>query len=301
VQNITFDSQPLGEGEPDAISVAGHNIAVRDCVFLNLGDAMNANQNPAGLVVQGNDAPLNKGLHSYFVWMQGTDLVIQGNHAANSTREHIVRGYAWERVQITHNDFANTWDPNDPADFSKATINLQPGKYASVIGNHLADGDVQIGPLYVQDGTTENVIFENNTMEHNVIHVVAGGDHVLIQGNTLSYDNANLLELSKPDDKGRDVHDVIVNNNHGTNNGIYGSFIRFAGGFSDVAVTNNTFTAPNLVLNNQSASLSILVGDVSGLSKVENNQWSKMNLLGDHYVAAAEWLAQAKVSGDVFV
>ena len=40
--------------------------------------------------------------------------------------------------------------------------------------------------------------------------------------------------------------------------------------------------------------------DRPGLVRSSDNQWSKMNLIGDHYVAAAQWLAQPQVSGDTF-
>jgi hypothetical protein len=63
---------------PNAILAGGRALTIRDNTFLNMGYAINANQNPTGLLVQDNRAPLETGLRDYLVWTQGTDIVIVG-------------------------------------------------------------------------------------------------------------------------------------------------------------------------------------------------------------------------------
>ena len=75
--------------------------------FMNLDDAVNANGSPHGLLVEDCTSPSVTGLRGYFLWAQGSDIVVLGNSIANSTREHIVRATGVQRMLVAENTFAN--------------------------------------------------------------------------------------------------------------------------------------------------------------------------------------------------
>src|SRR5439155_198547 len=76
IQDLAFDTPFLPKGnEADKIGITaiyprGVNITIRGCEFLNLDDAVNANSDPRGLLVQDNTAPLPTGLRNYFIWSE---------------------------------------------------------------------------------------------------------------------------------------------------------------------------------------------------------------------------------------
>src|SRR5690606_33998326 len=103
IQGLRFDSKfaavngVANKIVSSGIEARGVNLTIRDNEFVNLGNAINTNTSPRGVMVQDNIAPLATGLRDYFVWGQGQDHVYVGNTVANSTREHIVRVSGIER------------------------------------------------------------------------------------------------------------------------------------------------------------------------------------------------------------
>ena len=133
IEGLTFDSiYKTGmseDGMPQAIVNGGTATTIRENTFLNVSYAINANAGPRGMLVMDNKAPLATGLRGYFVWCQGTDLVIVGNSVANSTRQHIVRSGGTDRFAIAYNNFTNLdrTKNGDSGDVGKGTIVAQEG------------------------------------------------------------------------------------------------------------------------------------------------------------------------------
>ena len=92
ISGLTFDSpyKPSGNSAPmisvDGVNPRGKNITVEGCTFLNLDNAVCAENSPRGLLVLDNKAPLATGLRMYFVWSQGSDQVFLGNEVAARIR-----------------------------------------------------------------------------------------------------------------------------------------------------------------------------------------------------------------------
>ena len=82
------------------------------------------------------------------MWGQGSEQLIIGNTAVNSTREHIVRLVDTTEVNVENNTFTNADRSSvDVYDFSKGCIEIHRGSYAYVAGNNVTDGDIRTGPL----------------------------------------------------------------------------------------------------------------------------------------------------------
>src|SRR5207249_10904153 len=71
-----------------AIRPYGTNIVVRDCVFLKIGDGINCNPKPKGVLAMDNTEGLVDGLRNYMIWSQGSDQVFLGNTCPNSVQAH---------------------------------------------------------------------------------------------------------------------------------------------------------------------------------------------------------------------
>src|SRR5256885_16449737 len=128
--------------------------------------------------------------------MKETDVVTQENTAANSTREPTARDYHRQRKKTPYNNFEKAPTPSKPADFSKATVNLQPGSYAYVVGNNLHDGDGSAGPLQTQDGRTSHVVFEGTVLERNRLNIQPAAEGGQARDNVSRRDNGMAIHVS---------------------------------------------------------------------------------------------------------
>jgi PKD repeat protein len=317
IQHITFDSPYPADPTAAApkigvsgINAAGRNITVRDCTFLNLDDAINANGSPTGLLVQHCSAPLATGLRGYLVWGQGTDHVYLDNSAANSTREHIVRMSGVKRVLIAENDFTNLDRSKvDKDDYSKGTIECHLGSYIYVTNNKVADGTIRVGPLGSNDeaptSATDWVVIENNTVSNTSILAYPGSHHIMIRGNTITETQNPAIILSAPAN-GRSLADFIIQNNTATNNSDAGAFLRLWGTVDGVVLKDNTFIAPHLKYGlHGSAAVNVSDNDLSNFTEISHNTWPADGCFivghGDNSLRNAEDWAQMKpVQGDKF-
>lgn len=331
IENITFDSpyKPVGNDADkmgsNGIYVGGTNITIRDCTFLNVTDGINSNGQPRGMIVMDNDAPLTTGIRGYLSWTEGSDIVIIGNSAANSTREHIVRIKDGHRLLIAYNNFANISRQSvDPQDIRKGTIEMQRGSWAYIYGNTTRMGPIRVGPRgeATEPGntTTKYAVVENNKIYDYKINVYPGAHHVMIRDNVSYVNNDPIVALNPRDPQGRQLSDINILDNVGYNSGRNGQFLRSEPGLRPGTVTlgRNVYNAPNIDGGvNGNAGVYVLAGDLSGFKRIFDNVWPipatniKYAQGGVMWVSTSisgqagfkdpkEWLAYPQVDGDIF-
>ena len=318
IQHLTFDSpypaDPTGPAPKiDIIGIVarGRNITVRDCTFLNLDDAVNANGSPRGLLVQGCSAPLPTGLRGYLVWGQGTDHVYLANHAANSTREHIVRLSGVKRVLIAENDFTNLdRRPADKDDYSKGTIEAHQGSVIYIVNNTVTDGTIRVGPLggsnESPDSATEWVVIDGNTVKDTSILAYSGSHHIMIRNNMIHHDKDAAITISAPDAFGRTNGDFTIQNNIAVNNSDAGSFLRVWGKVNGIVLKENRFIAPHLKYGlHGTAAVDTSEDDLGSFLKISQNTWPADGCFivgagADSLRNAEAWGQMKPVQGDTF-
>jgi PKD repeat protein len=311
-QNLTFDS-PYGVGPNDAapktgvngIDLAGQNMVVRNCTFLNIDDAINENGNPTGVLIQNNNAPLATGLRGYFVWGQGAQSVIVGNNVANSTREHVVRMVDMNEVTVEGNTFANLDRQNvDSGDYSKGCIEMHVGSYAYIADNVITDGDIRLGPLGLwgesPSDSTDWCVIKDNQLTGTDIYVNSGTHHAMVEGNVITNDSSQGIAISGPDSENRTSQDITVTHNTGIDNGTTGSFLYVAGYVDGITLTNNLWVAPNV----GSSVFAVYVGsgDLSSFTTIGNNIWPAQteNATSNGPETDSQWNANSQVQNDTF-
>jgi hypothetical protein len=329
IQDITFDT-PFAVGSDAAankigiggIYLGGQNIAIRDCTFLNIDDAINENGLPTGVLIQDNSAPLATGIRSYMVWGQGAQLTILGNYAANSTREHITRLHAVDEVNMQNNNFTNLSRAGvDSYDTSKGCIELQTGTFDWIVNNTVTDGDIRTGPLglWGEAATTNNTncVIEDNNLTDTMIFVQTGTHHDLIANNVINNTTGLCIDVNGIDSQGRESMDINIVNNTGITSGTSGNFIAVYGVVNGIVLNNNLWVAPNIQVGSYgTAPVYVPNNNMSDFTQINNNIWPlPSNLtgyvagginyigtspLGNGYMTPAQWNAQSNVGGDQF-
>ena len=327
IRDLAFDTPYGGDtnsnGIPAAVQAAGRNITVVDNDFYNVGDGVNGNAIPKGVLVMGNKVMGDKMLRRYFVWAEGSDWTILDNSAPNSTREHVVRLGNAARVNIGYNTFENKdrRSQGDSYDFDKTAVNIQKGTYAYVQHNDLR-GPSTVGPLGTADGLSDKsarfryAVFESNKITGKVT-VENGAEQVVFRNNIIKTDGATGITLEGYDYQyNRSAKDITIVNNTGINNDRNGQFVALFNGASGITISNNLYTAPNLYAgNNGTVTVWIDDSSLSGVRKIDNNVWADAEYTGwaggNMFVTTPgagnasfkneqEWLAYSKIDKDVF-
>jgi hypothetical protein len=311
-ENLTFDS-PYGVGANsqapktgvEGINLAGSNIVIRNCTFLNVDDAINENGNPTGVLIQGNNAPLANGLRGYFVWGQGSRSVILGNNAANSTREHIVREVNMVESTIENNTFANLDRTSiDPYDTSKGAIEIHVGSYAYIADNKITDGDIRLGPLGLfgeaASDSTEWDVITDNQLSGTQIYLNSGTHHAMVDNNVVTNNTGDAMDISGPDSQGRTTADVTIVDNTALDNGTSGNFLRVGGYVDGITLTNNLWVAPNI--HTGESAVNIYASDLNSFTTIGENIWPSQatNATEAGAQSATQWDANKQVHNDIF-
>jgi PKD repeat protein len=320
VQNLAFDSMwsapTTGQApkiEADGIVVGGTNVAVRGCTFLNLTDAINANQKPTGLYVADSTAPLTTGIRGYFVWGEGTDVVIVGNRAANSTREHNIRTSGVSRMLIAKNDMENQERSDvDPSDTHKGSIEVHRGDHAYVWANTTEGGCVRVGPrggTYEPGNTTSHewAVFDGNRVTGSAIDVRPGSHHVMIRDNVIRRDEQAIM-LYRPDAEGRTSSDITITRNTATLTGTQGRFLFVDGRVDGITLTDNLYYAPNMQTSFFGTPVYVATGNMGHFRLIDGNVWPAptgaanggVMLVGTTYLTESAWDNSAAVGDDLF-
>ncbi len=341
IEDLAFDSfnghDAEKAGGARAIRAAGANLLVRNNLFINVSDAVNAEAQPSGLLVLDNVAPAVTSIRAYFVWSQGSDVVVLGNVAPNSTREHILRVGGTDRLLVAHNAFANVdrTSQGDSADIAKGTYVLQKGSYFYVTDNTGSTGGLGVGPLGGGDGSRDAsarakwVVVKNNDFNDTGISINPGVEHVLITDNVIRRDNAAAISITPVDGfkdaagnlvyGGRNVYDLTIAHNTVVTLSKNGKFLHLVneGAADQITLKGNVYYAPLLEAGyNQNAVIYVADSDLSSFATIEGNIWTPPNKSfwvancavyiwpswsdARGYQTASQWLSQAKVDGDVF-
>jgi len=341
IENLAFDSAFPEDfelkGAARALSASGLNIAMVDCVFSNVRDGVNADRNPTGLLVQGCVAPTVTSLRAYLVWAAGSNLVIVGNRAGNSTREHIVRASRCQSALIAHNDFGNLdrRKHGDPRDILKGAITLQNGGCYYVAQNILRGAPMPIGPLGGRDGIpganlrTRCVVIEGNRLLGAGIELSCGLEQVMLRNNLVLRDDLFALRLLGSDDtvndqnqrvyENRTLRDISIVHNTMVGLGKGPQFLQVTGNIPDGELTmeNNLMVAPNLATGYEKhAAVYVGKADLSWFGKIAGNLWpvpaSTMGLPGavmyvsdaplrhTGYLSPQAWCEKPNVTSDRF-
>jgi PKD repeat protein len=314
IQDITLDS-PYPAATVSAANkiglggffLGGKNVCVRDCTFLNVDDAINENNNPVGVLIQSNSAPLAIGLRGYMVWGQGGEQTIIGNYAANTTKEHIVRLVGLDMVTVEDNNFTN----HD----GKGCIEMHLGEYGWIVDNTVDGGDIRCGPLGLwgepATSQTDHVRIEDNQLTDTYIYVQTGTHGALIDNNVITRAGVEDIEVDGEDSQGRISQDITIVNNTGIDTSSQGKFLYVAGYAQRVTLENNLFIAPQLRVGDYGASPVYVNGNNMGdFSAVSGNIWpvpasaspgvNGINDVNGDFLTAAQWNAQDNVGEDLF-
>ncbi len=306
-----------------AITCRGRNVSVRGCTFHDVDDAVSATGNPAGLYVQGCDAPGPVDLRGYLIWGQGTDHCYLGNHAVNSTREHNVRMTNLDRVLIFDNDLRNMNRSDvDKYDGIKGSIEMHAGRFAYVVGNRVRDGPVRTGPRggngEPPTSATDWCVVDGNDLTDSAIRVDPGSHHTMVRNNVLHRSNGTFVEVDKTDGY-RTTDDLTVAHNTAVDTGTTGIFLKVWGRVNGLALADNLFVAPGLRVGTEGTAAVNVFGDtLDGFTAVSHDVWpvpasaafpgaaGGVCVLGTspdkvkNYRTAAAWAAVPPVDGDRF-
>jgi hypothetical protein len=251
--------------------------------------------------VQDNTAPNFNSIRSYFVWVQGQDVVIVGNKVANSTREHIIRVGGADRVLVAFNDFTNidrSW--TDRSDIAKGTMTLQKGSYIYATRNKVTAGGIGVGPLGGVDGKDDAsarakwVVVDGNDVNGIEIIVAAGSEGVAVRNNVIER-NADAGIWLRPTDSyvvnginvyaSRNLYDVTIANNTWVSDGTNGSFllVENEGAAGQVTLANNLAVATNLTTGQGRTAL-VYINDDQGSAfrmfrRISGNAWEQPRTL----------------------
>lgn len=322
-----FNQDSNDAGTPSAFQMAGTGFTARRCTLLNLQYAFNLNANPVGVMIEGNQAPSETGIRKYFAWVQGTNVTIVGNEAANSTREHIVRVNYVSKINVSNNDFSNISrrEIGDYWDYRKTALNVQSGEFAYLYNNKL-NASMQVGPLGKGHGgeiTKSNrfnfAIAEGNEVIDDQVIINHGAQHVTLRDNVIRSDGMIAINVDGYDsDYQRGVMDLNILNNTGVNTIASGTFLSVWGPVDGIVLTGNVYVAPNLQIGkNSSAVVKIEASAYSSFTKIDDNVWATgassasylkkagINYVGPGYTApyfktADEWNALSVVGDDSF-
>jgi PKD repeat protein len=290
VEGLTFDSPGAVKGNAapnigaDGIYPRGVNITVRDCTFLNIDDAVNANGDPRGLLVQDSSAPLATGIRNYFIWSEGSDQVFLGNKVANSTREHNLRSSGTTRMLVAFNDFTNLDRSNvDAPDYSKGTVEVHKGSFAYVWRNELHDGALRAGPrgngFETPDKITEWVVFDANELYEHDLTIKVGMHHFMGRNNVIRTNTSAAITIETSDEDGRTVSDINFINNTGIttlNTGRFLNVARTGGSKGAITLKNNLWLVPKFVAAGSGGAPVYVAGsNLDVFKEISNNVWPK--------------------------
>jgi len=314
VQGLLFDSiWPLngkyGEKKVPArgLTVGGTNIAVRDCTFRNVSDAINNENEPTGMLVQ--DSMFTDELRAQSIWGEGKDHVYVGNTMKHSRQEHLIRtsGAGVVRLLIAHNAMSR---PNN----AKGSIELRRSEWFWVTGNTITGGTMRVGPQEQDQQREPNWeqikckfgVVEDNRIEKVFVNFRLGTEHVVLRNNLIAYNDgeAILVECVKEGyDQVRKIVDLTIENNTAVNTGTKGKFLKVNGHAEGIALRNNLFVAPKLTTENvQSCAVDVRDKDLSGFTEIDHNVWPAVNgpiyRLQEQPVTAQQWNGTPQVGDD---
>ena len=326
-RNVSNVHTAGGEGGSSLILVQalGKRLTLRNNDVGYFGTFLNANGNISGTLLQENRQLIDNGMLAYFAWLQGDNHVLLGNKAVNSTREHIVRMTAVEKVNLTGNDFANIDRRNvgDSNDIMKANVNVQRSEYVSLQGNKL-HGRTMVGPVTTAGqitepwGRTRFTVMEGNTFTGHSLEIYSGTEQVMIRNNIFRDMDGGNIQLSgfEPVYNRGLVDITIANNTAILSNSQFGNFLILGGSAQRIRLINNLYVAPTYQTGAWGSSpVDVQENDLRSFSQITNNVWELptilpyaqgginwvgLNLGAEGYRTPTAWNNFAQVGTDYF-
>jgi hypothetical protein len=325
--------------EPSGVSLApycfggcGNNLTLDECTATGSGigylSTFSDAKGAAGALIQ--DCSTN-GIGAYSVFLEGSDIAIQGCNFANSTAEHLLRGTG-DRVAITGNILANL--QGGDVTTSKDAISPQGGSFWTIAENDIGDGGpVTFGPIATAQAwasgnlpTISWCVYEANTCSVP-LNIAPGTLHLLARNNTITQNGNNCVNFEAPANgtypngqqvtlNAQDIQILFNTLSNTGNNAATGAALKSFSGFGTGAVFyGNTFSAPSLSIGDYfAAEMKILDSDLSGFATIGGNVWSQPAATDYHlgngalfyvgntdgvwtsFLTLAQWNAQAKAT-----
>jgi hypothetical protein len=294
IQDLTFDSpNAVTSGPADTINdfaiwAGGTDLVVRGNTFNNVEDAVNGTQQPTGVIVQENSAPLLKGMRGYLCWVDGNNWSIIGNTVVNTTRAHCVRVNDSDvvGVLIADNNLTKQYPADDPGEAQKTTVNVRIGNYVYIANNVLNGSTVSISnsPGQTIDQTVNWVVLDGNTINNAQLTVNEVAHHVMIRNNVLNITGTGQIAITptSADIPGAVLTDLTISHNTGINTGQDGEFINV---FSQpapgsIAIDHNVYSAAGIRFGyGWDSAVWINAPDLTGFASITDNIWPTSNNL----------------------
>jgi PKD domain/RTX calcium-binding nonapeptide repeat (4 copies) len=298
---------------PFAIVPRGTDITVRNCTFINVLYAVNANSGPVGLTVEDSNSPNPTGLYGYFIWDQGTDTVALGNTVAGSVNEHVMRTSSATEILAYENNFTN----ND----GKGCIEIHDGAYAWIQNNTVTNGDIRVGPLGLwgepASSATDYAVIQGNWINNTPINLYPGAHHIMIRDNIIRRNGSLMIDLMAQDASGRQSSDIQILNNTGISTSSTGVFLKVENHTDGIFLANNLLVQPTLATGGYStAPVFVEEKNLSSFSYITGNVWQMpktfygyahggINFVAPSYavqgyLTPAQWNAMTPVNDDFF-
>ncbi|HWB20996.1 MAG TPA: PKD domain-containing protein [Phycisphaerales bacterium] len=268
IQGIEFDTTFTPEYDTAVgVSPDGTNSTIRDCYFRDVGDAINCNRIPQGVLIMDNSAGTIGG---YLVWCEGSDLTIIGNTVANSIEEHNIRLANTSRVFIGKNNLTNT---------IKSCIWDMTGTYTYVVGNTLKKGRLLIGPNFAVGASSERAkwcVADGNTILDEGIILYPGAEQTTLRNNYIRYNGGTAITAWAYDSSmNRNVNNLKVLNNTHYNNTTTVRFFDVGAGDASFTVANNLVVAPAMITGNYpSGNMWVQDSGLGVFSSISRNVWA---------------------------
>ena len=292
------------------MTVGGSNVAVRNCTFRNLSDAINTEWHPHGVLVQ--DCLFTNEIRSQPIWSQGTDHVYIGNVMKDSQQEHLIRASEPQgvvRLLIAHNDLSR---PSN----SKGSIELRCASWFYVSSNHIRGGTLRVGPQEQDQSAVPDWpsikcrwgVVEDNVLEGIFVNVRLGTEHCVLRNNLVRYDGPEgfLIECRKTGfDEVRKAVDIRLIRNTVITGANDGHFLRVSGHGQGIVLERNLYVAPQLkMVTDAGSAVEVQDDDLSGFAEIRRQRLARSRQGRDRFPCGPEaktpeqWARYPHVSGD---
>jgi hypothetical protein len=295
IENLTFDTpNAVTSGAANdidnafAIFAGGTNVVVLGNTFDNVEDAVNGGEQPTGVIVQDNSAPLLKGMRGYLCWVDGNNWTILGNTVANTTRAHCIRvnGSDVVGVLIADNNLTKQYPSDDPGEDYKTTIDVRIGSYVYVADNILNDSTVAVSPSPGQtvDQTANWIVFDGNTINNAQLVIDEVGHHIMVRNNVLNISGTGQIVITPSGTTvpGALMTDITISHNTGINTGQDGELIDVLSepAPGSITIDHNLYSAPNLRYGyGWDSAVYLNTPDMTGFASITDNIWPTANNL----------------------
>jgi hypothetical protein len=278
------------------VEAAGQNITVLGCFFGTLGDGVNAELAPSGLLVQQCSTLTSTCVRGYCVYLGGSMVVLQGNSFLGAGLA-CVRGDP-SYTLLYGNTFINA---------TRSNVTLQKGSYGTVAGNTFSGMGLNLGPLGGADGakqpearTTYTIVRDNlmtlvdsGGLYRSHLQLCHGLEGCWVFNNILLCNGTFAIILDGYSSSyARGVVDLVIEHTTGVNTSANGGFLRVNGVTEGLVLEHNLYSDAVLAVGgNENAVLFFKSSDLAGLDSSKENSWPVVvkSGVGETFFIAPGW------------